>query len=209
MNHQILQLRDPKEEVRRILYSMGFIAKDHILLAEKLLAQPPTEEFERVIKTEKHVYRELHLRTLRHLVLHARDIDMQLDELYGIGQKPVVDFRASAIAQFRQVYAKTNFRLATVLTRFAFNWTALEDMAMVADHIGQKIQVYLPRDGEPPRSFVQDTDRQRQRCALEELVRMPAPDYCHACDCLRTALKAVPSAQDAPQMRPQMSQTIV
>ena len=35
-------------EVKRILYSLGFTAKEHIALAEKLTADPPKERFDRV-----------------------------------------------------------------------------------------------------------------------------------------------------------------
>ena len=38
-----------EEEARRIIYGFGFAAKEHLALAEKLLAVPPKERFDRVV----------------------------------------------------------------------------------------------------------------------------------------------------------------
>jgi hypothetical protein len=42
-----------ENEVRKIIYSLGFAGKEHIALAEKLLAEPPRERFDRVILDKK------------------------------------------------------------------------------------------------------------------------------------------------------------
>ena len=36
-------------ELRKVVYSFGFAGKEHIALAEKLLAEPPRERFDRVV----------------------------------------------------------------------------------------------------------------------------------------------------------------
>ena len=40
-------------EQRRIIYGMGFAGKEHIAIAEKLIAEPPKERFDRVILDKK------------------------------------------------------------------------------------------------------------------------------------------------------------
>src|ERR1017187_8371298 len=44
-------------EVKRILCNFGFSAKEHIVLAEKLVCEPPKERFDRVILDKKFVNR--------------------------------------------------------------------------------------------------------------------------------------------------------
>ena len=56
-----------ENEVRKIIYSLGFAGKEHIALAEKLLAEPPRERFDRVILDKKVDTRNTHLRVLRRL----------------------------------------------------------------------------------------------------------------------------------------------
>src|SRR5215831_17186288 len=53
-----------ENEVRKIIYSLGFAGKEHIALAEKLLAEPPRERFDRVILDKKVDNRNAHLRVL-------------------------------------------------------------------------------------------------------------------------------------------------
>ena len=51
-----------ENEVRKIIYSLGFAGKEHIALAEKLLVEPPRERFDRVILDKKVDNRSGHLR---------------------------------------------------------------------------------------------------------------------------------------------------
>ena len=55
-------------EVKRIICSFGFAAKEHIALAEKLVSEPPKERFDRVILDKKFENRETHLKALRKLI---------------------------------------------------------------------------------------------------------------------------------------------
>ncbi len=55
------RIEDAENEVKRIIYSFGFAAKEHIALAEKLVSEPPKERFDRVIVDKKIEGREKHL----------------------------------------------------------------------------------------------------------------------------------------------------
>src|SRR6267143_660300 len=43
------QIEDAEKEARQFVYSFGFAAKEHLAIAEKLLAMPPKERFDRVV----------------------------------------------------------------------------------------------------------------------------------------------------------------
>ena len=40
-------------EMKRLVYGLGFTAKEHIAIAEKLLAEPPKERFDRIVVDKK------------------------------------------------------------------------------------------------------------------------------------------------------------
>jgi RNA polymerase primary sigma factor len=56
------RIEEAEVEMKRIVYSLGFTAKEHIAIAEKLLSEPPKERFDRVIVDKKIANREGHLR---------------------------------------------------------------------------------------------------------------------------------------------------
>ncbi len=74
-------------EQRRIIYSMGFAGKEHIALAEKLIAEPPKERFDRVVLDKKIDSRDKHLKYLRRHVKKVREQDQRADEKYDTWQK--------------------------------------------------------------------------------------------------------------------------
>src|SRR5205814_1251816 len=78
---------EAEEESRRIIYGLGFAAKEHIALAEKLLAVPPKERFDRVIVDRLTDAREGHLKRLRSMVKTVRLLDDQVDEAFLSSQK--------------------------------------------------------------------------------------------------------------------------
>ena len=55
-------------EMKRIVYGLGFTAKEHIAIAEKFLSGPPKERFDRVMVAKKIANREGHLREVRKLI---------------------------------------------------------------------------------------------------------------------------------------------
>ncbi len=77
------RIEDAETEVKRIIYSFGFAAKEHIALAEKLISEPPKERFDRVSVDKKIEGRENHLRDLRRLVKHVRIRDQEVDGKYA------------------------------------------------------------------------------------------------------------------------------
>src|SRR5215470_2921145 len=81
------RIETAENELKRIIYSFGFSAKEHIALAEKLISEPPKERFDRVIVDKKVESRDRHLKALRQLVKKVRDLDQNVDEKYARWQE--------------------------------------------------------------------------------------------------------------------------
>src|ERR1051325_5959477 len=81
------RIEDAELEMKRIVYSLGFAAKEHIAIAEKLLSEPPKERFDRVVIDKKIANREGHLRDLRRLIKMVRTRDQKVDLKYIAWQK--------------------------------------------------------------------------------------------------------------------------
>ena len=67
------KIEEAEIAMKAIIYGLGFTAKEHIAIAEKLLSEPPKERFDRVIVDKKIANREGHLQDLRTLIkkVHA------------------------------------------------------------------------------------------------------------------------------------------
>jgi len=177
-----------ENEIRDVIYSLGFAGKEHIALAEKLLVEPPRERFDRVILEKKVDNRTAHLRALRRLIDQVRKIDQEVDEKYtawrNIQHKSK---QGRALAAFK----RTDQRLQKTFPRFCCKHKVIEEMALVAENIHDKLQYSLraladaeaQRESSAQRHLVEA--EQHKIKALEEFVRMPHEDYLKAFDCLR------------------------
>jgi RNA polymerase primary sigma factor len=182
------RIEDAENEVKRIIYSYGFAGKEHIALAEKLVSEPPKERFDRVIIDKKIDSRDAHLRVLRKLIKHVRILDHLVDQRYAAWQNaPAKARRGRACAAFK----KQDQKLQNTFGRFYYKQKVIEEMALVAENIHDKIQLSLRviKEWEPQRKSPQAQaiiqSEQRKIHALEEFVRMPCKDYLKAYDQLK------------------------
>jgi RNA polymerase primary sigma factor len=176
------RIEDAENEVKRIVYGFGFAGKEHIALAEKLISEPPKERFDRVIVDKKIEGRENHLRDLRRLVKHVRVRDQEVDDKYAALQAMAAAKHAShdkAVKEFK----KLDDKLQRSFNRFFYKQRVIEEMALVADNIHDKVQLSLRTIEELEQSekaaqcqhIIQS--EQRKVKALEEFVRMPYSEY--------------------------------
>src|SRR6266571_3287272 len=189
------RIEDAENEVKKIIYGFGFAGKEHIALAEKLISEPPKERFDRVILDKKIESRDNHLRALRKLVKDLRIIDQQVDDKYAewqhCGQKGKRD-------KFFKDFNKIDQRLQRTFPKFYYKQKVIEEMALVADNIHDKIQLSLQtiQDWENQRKSTQqqgiiESERKKIK-ALDEFVRMPYQEYLKAYEQLqRFARKAL------------------
>src|SRR5436309_4221681 len=177
------RIEDAENEVKRILYGLGFAAKEHIALAEKLIAEPTKERFDRVILDARLPARERHLRTLRQLVKRVRELDQKVDDKFAALQSVrSKTSRARLLARLQTLDQK----LQQTFVRFCFKPKVIDEMILVAENIHDKMQSSLRAlqgaerraKSNAQRSLI-EAERQKLR-ALETFVRMPCQDYLDA-----------------------------
>jgi len=179
------RIEHAENEVKRIIYGFGFAGKEHLALAEKLISQPPKERFDRVIADKKIEGRDNHLRALRRLIRQVRVVDQAVDEHYAIIQTKAAAGEAPDEQTLRE-YKKLDERLQRTFNKFYYKQRVIEEMALVADNIHDRVQLSLRTLAElgenghalPHPQIIQS--EQRKLKALEEFVRMPCHDYLKA-----------------------------
>jgi RNA polymerase primary sigma factor len=176
------RMEEAENEQRRIIYSFGFAAKEHIALAEKLISEPPKERFDRVIVDKKVESREQHLKVLRLLVKKVRDLDHQVDQKYAEWRNAGASSREKLFREFQ----KLDQKLQTTFPKFFYKQKVIEEMSMVTQNIHDKLQASLraieetekARKSEAQQSILKS---EKQKIAgLEEFARMPCEEYLKA-----------------------------
>jgi RNA polymerase primary sigma factor len=170
-------------EITRIVHSLGFTAKEHIALAEKLVCEPPKERFDRVIVDKKIEGREAHLKSLRKVIKNVRLMDQEVDGRYSQWRGAVSKSREQKLwEEFKQADKK----LQAGFARFYFKHKVIEEMAVVAENIQDKFRASLRQIEEcekqrksAAQQAILDSERQKIT-ALEEFVRMPHAEYLKA-----------------------------
>jgi len=182
------RIENAEAEIARIIYNLGFAGKEHIALAEKLVADPPKERFDRVVLEKKVDNRDRHFRDLRRLIPQVRQLDRLVDEKYVAWQNATSKTRRQRAAAG---LAKAEKQLQSTFTRFAYKQKVIEEMAMVADNIHDKIQSSLRQIREwhqqlksPQRQAAIQSERLKLR-ALDEFLRRPHKDYLKVYERLR------------------------
>jgi RNA polymerase primary sigma factor len=189
------RIEDAENEVKNIIYGFGFAGKEHIALAEKLVSEPPKERFDRVILDKKIDSRDAHLRELRRLIGHVRQLDQQVDEKYA-------DWRNSdaktAAGRPYTVFQKTDEKLQKTYDKFFYKQKVIEEMALVAENIHDKMNLSLrailelESQRKSPQAIAIIESEQRKIGALEEFVRMPCEGYLKTYELLKLfAIKAL------------------
>ena len=177
-------------ELRKVVYRFGFTAKEHLALAEKLLADPPRERFDRVVVDKKVASREAHLKTLQRLMVRVREMDQEVDRQFNRWRDA---HQNSVRNRGRDEFEKLDRKLQAMFSKFYFKQKVVEEIIMVAENIHAKVQYSLrslveaqgQRESSAQRHLL-EAEQQALR-ALEEFVRMPHEDFLHAFDRLSDA----------------------
>ena len=177
-----------EEQICAHFFSLGFAAKEHLALADKLLAVPPRERFDRVVMDKKMESRETHLQMLARLVRKVRSLDQQLDELF-------LKLRAAGPRERKRcdrAMQDLQRKLVKHLKCFSFRQRVIEDMAQVAQNIFEELsEIHAASVSRPAlngngngngHAHANGTDKED---AIERLVRMPLPKFLE----VRTQLK--------------------
>ncbi len=167
-------------EMKRIIYSFGFAAKEHVALAEKLLSEPPKERFDRVIVDKKVASRDQHLRDMRRLVKKMHDLDQRADVKYAAWQKAPNKTRRRRL---NSDFKKLDKKIQAAFAKFFYKQKVLEEMIVVSENIHDKFQTGMRHIAEWEKHR-KSADQQAHIAAerktiraLEQFVRMPIEDY--------------------------------
>ena len=177
------RIEKAEHEVKQVIYSLGFAGKEHIALAEKLVSEPPKERFDRVILDKKIDGREGHLQSLRRLIKQARVLDRAVDEQYAAWQS---EASLQPRNERRAAFKKLDQKLRKTFEKFFCKQKVIEEMALVAENIHDKIHLSLHTIQElesqrksPQQQAIAQVEERKIK-ALEEFVRMPYPEYLKA-----------------------------
>ena len=174
------KIEDAEMEMKNIVYSLGFTAKEHIAIAEKLLSEPPKERFDRVIVDKKIANREGHLKDLRKLIKKVRDQDHKVDEKYFAWQKAQQKGRKEAL---EKELKKLSVKLQETFAKFYYKQKVVEEMIVVAGNIHEKFQASVRRlqELETHRNSAEKRDateaEQQKVQTLELFGRMPREEF--------------------------------
>ena len=177
-------------EARRIIYGFGFTAKEHLALAEKLLAVPPRERFDRVVADQFLEHRPRYLKRLARLIKEVAVLDQQADHKFAAWRRTKGKAaRARLWNQFKQAHG----RLQASFARFHYKQKVLDEMMLVTQNLREKIEACsrrvreLSTPGNPPEREAMLLAEEERLCTLQDFVRMPAADYLQACVALERA----------------------
>jgi RNA polymerase primary sigma factor len=181
------RIESAEEEIRNIIYSLGFVAKEHIAIAERLLAEPPRDRFDRVVLDQLAADREGYLKALRKLVARVRELDSEADVQFIAWREAGFGSHGGKQESFYTLHEK----LQKLFSKFGFKRMVVEEMALMAENIHEKIQYSLralveagaqPESG--PQQHLVEAEKQKIK-ALEEFVRMPHQDFLNIFNQLR------------------------
>ncbi|HSY74007.1 MAG TPA: RNA polymerase sigma factor RpoD [Dongiaceae bacterium] len=184
------KIEDAEVEMKRIIYGLGFTAKEHIAIAEKILSDPPKERFDRVIVDKKIANREGHLKDLRKLIKKIHAMDANVDAKYFAWQKAQQKGRKEKLGRELK---KLGARLQDTFQKFFYKQKVVEEMIIVAGNIHEKFQASIRHlaDLETQRNTAEKraaVEAEQQKIAtLEQFVRLPGEEFFKAFKALKGA----------------------
>ena len=186
-----------EDEIRSLLYSFGFAAKEHLALADKLLSQPPKERFDRLVVDKKLERREKHLRMLEKLVRKIAHLDQQLDQQFAQFQTATSPSQKKRLRISMTLLQRT---LRRQLEAFSFRQRVLEEMSLMAENVFEQLLMLptgLHKSSSASRngnghgaSTIASREKIRE---LERLVRMSTSEFEEARGRLKNALEGAHS----------------
>ena len=184
------KIEEAEVAMKSIIYGLGFTAKEHIAIAEKLLSEPPKERFDRVIVDKKVANREGHLRDLRKFIKKLRAFDQKVDEKYFSWQKSQQKSRKE---KMQRELKKMSVKLQEMFTKFYYKQKVVEEMIVVAGNVHEKFQASARHVLElealrttSERRAAIEAERAKIQ-TLEQFVRMPREEFLKTFKDLRAA----------------------
>ena len=168
------------EKAMRQSDGFGFTAKEHVAMAEKLLAFPPKERFDRVVADRFSDHRERHLKRLSRLAARLRELDHCADAKFAALQR---EKRPAVRKRLQRELARLDKDIRKLFPAFHYKPRVLEEIALLAENIRDKMKASLraiASCGPHPKSNALSEAlacEKQDLSALERLARMPAADF--------------------------------
>jgi RNA polymerase primary sigma factor len=184
------RIEDAEIEMKRIIYSLGFAAKEHIAISEKLLSEPPKERFDRVVVDKQVANRDRHLRNLRVLIKKVRVMDQDVDKKYLAFCKVLQKSRREKL---HKEFLKLDKKVQATFPKFFYKQKVVEEMIVVAGNVHEKFQASLRRIQElealhKSTARAAEIEAERSKIAVLELfVRMSREEFYKAFSELKRA----------------------
>jgi RNA polymerase primary sigma factor len=174
------RIEDAEIEMKRIIYGLGFAAKEHIAISEKLLSEPPKERFDRVVVDKQVANRDRHLRNLRMLIKKVRVMDSNVDKKYLAYCKVAQKNRREKL---HKEFVKLDKKVQSTFPKFFYKQKVVEEMIVVAGNVHEKFQASLRRIQEleamhKSAARTAEIEAERSKIAVLELfVRMSREEF--------------------------------
>jgi RNA polymerase primary sigma factor len=173
------RIEEAENRVKKIIYSFGFTAKEHIALAEKLISEPPKERFDRVIVDKKVESRDEHIRDLRKLIKKVKAIDDEVQKVYS---EMVAATKKQKRDELEKEFRKLEKKLQATFPKFYYKQKVIEEIAQVAENIYDRLQLSLKKIEElekqnPPNKEILIKEEQNSINRIEDFIRMPYQQY--------------------------------
>jgi RNA polymerase primary sigma factor len=173
------RIEDAEAELHRILYRFGFVAKEHVNLAKRLMNQK--ERFDRVIQDKKIDSREKYMRVLPKLCANVVRTDEGVDGKYA---KLLGHCSKAKRDRFQRDFEKADKKLQAMFLKFYFKQKVTEEFVEKADEIYSKTQAMLTELEnhkalrKSPSSQAAIAEVEGKLKEMEACVRMPIDEYC-------------------------------
>jgi RNA polymerase primary sigma factor len=186
-------------ELKDILYCFGFVAREHITIAGKLLSIPPRDRFDRVILSHKAEVREQHLKELSRLVKELRHNEELIELQFRQAQEhPEASDRWNTHLEIQKLHR----HMCKLYPKFCFQPKIREEIAAVAQEIDQALRSLLSRIAELEQQLPSSereqliAAEQQQLVAIESRVQMPCHQYLKLCQRLREVMARALAARN-------------
>jgi RNA polymerase primary sigma factor len=177
------RIEKAEELAKALIYRFGYIGKEHLALAEKLICEPPKERFDRVIVDKKVEVRDRHTKALKRMTGAVREADQAADECYAKWSHTKPGPHRSRLAND---LAKRQKQLEKSYEKFGYKQNVIEDMGHVAENIYDRFKESLYVIEELKKTRPNKEQRNMlggelaKLHALEEFVRMPSQEFMDA-----------------------------
>ncbi|MEI8063137.1 MAG: RNA polymerase sigma factor RpoD [Verrucomicrobiota bacterium] len=178
-------------QVKSIISSFGFAAKEHLNLASRLLNGK--ERFDRVIIDKKIDSREQYMRALPKLCAKVKKSDGMADIRYAQTAKP--NQRKAELVRTRREFKKADTALQKTFDKFFFKQKVLEEFVERANELRENfdtVKYELERSERLRKSTganAESRELERKLRSYELIVRQPTVDFFKTHDELKTWMK--------------------